>query len=136
MTAWRFHNPVDVRFGRGVLAQLDQVLGGRPYALVTYGDTVFAPLIARVAAAAGAPALLIDDVQPNPDFAYLETACARFAELPAPPRAIVALGGGSAIDSAKVMAAAAGDFARVRRFLETGEGADDLAAIPLAPAAR
>jgi alcohol dehydrogenase len=44
---------------------------------------------------------------------------------------IVALGGGSAIDSAKVFAAAAGDFGSVVRYLETGEGGDALGTVPV-----
>ena len=43
----------------------------------------------------------------------------------------MALGGGSVIDAAKVLAAAAGDFDRVRRFLETGMGADALGRTPI-----
>ena len=45
--------------------------------------------------------------------------------------AIVALGGGSVIDAAKVLAAASGDFDRVRRFLQAGMGADTLGRTPI-----
>jgi len=38
----------------------------------------------------------------------------------------VALGGGSVMDAAKVLAAANGGFARVRHFLETGQDGDAL----------
>jgi alcohol dehydrogenase len=44
---------------------------------------------------------------------------------------IVALGGGSFIDSAKVYAAAGGDFGKIKTFLETQKGAEQLSAIPL-----
>ncbi|MCP5372239.1 MAG: phosphonoacetaldehyde reductase [Hyphomicrobiales bacterium] len=128
---WRYHNPVDVRFGHGVLDSLGRVVGGRAYALVTYGDAPFAPMAARIAERAGAAAAVIDDVRPNPDFTYLAGACARFAAAATPPQVIVALGGGSAMDTAKVLAAADGDFARVRRYLETGAGESALAAIPV-----
>jgi phosphonate metabolism-associated iron-containing alcohol dehydrogenase len=43
----------------------------------------------------------------------------------------VALGGGSVIDSAKVFAAAAGDFEKVRTYLETQKGAERLSATPI-----
>jgi alcohol dehydrogenase len=51
--------------------------------------------------------------------------------LKAQPEVIIALGGGSVIDSAKVFAAAGGDFARVRTYLETQKGADQLSATPI-----
>ena len=41
---------------------------------------------------------------------------------------IIALGGGSVIDSAKVFAAANGDFEKVKTFLETQKGAERLSA--------
>ena len=43
----------------------------------------------------------------------------------------MALGGGSVIDAAKVLAAASGDFDRVRQFLQTGMGADALGRTPI-----
>jgi phosphonate metabolism-associated iron-containing alcohol dehydrogenase len=44
---------------------------------------------------------------------------------------IIALGGGSVIDSAKVFAAAGGDFGNVKTFLESQKGAEHLSAIPI-----
>ena len=47
------------------------------------------------------------------------------------PKVIVALGGGSVIDTAKVLAAARGGFAPVLRYLQTGAGAEALSATPI-----
>ena len=44
---------------------------------------------------------------------------------------IVALGGGSAMDTAKVVAASDGDFARVRTYVESGKGAEKLGRTPI-----
>jgi alcohol dehydrogenase len=44
---------------------------------------------------------------------------------------IVAVGRGSVLDAAKVVASAGGDFARVRRYVVTGEGADQLRFVPI-----
>ena len=130
---WQYRNPVEITFGAGALDHLAAALSGRRYCLVTYGERYFAELAGRLAASVGAPALIIDTVAANPDFRMLEECCARFADTPGAPEAIVALGGGSVLDAAKVLAAARGDFARVRRYLETGEGRLDsmpLIAIP------
>ena len=128
---WSYANPVRITFGAGSFEELPALIAGRPYALVTYGEPIFSELAERLAGLAGTPALVIDEVMPNPDMADMPRACARFAEAIKPPRVIVALGGGSVIDTAKALAAANGDFGRVKRYLETGKGADALSAIPV-----
>jgi alcohol dehydrogenase len=133
---WRYSNPVDVTFGPGVFERLADTLRGRAYCLVTYDDAnggggVFAGLTARVVAMAGEPAAMVRNIGPNPDFIGLARSCRLYAEARRPVEAIVALGGGSVIDAAKVLAAAAGDFAKVRHYLETGSGGDALAATPI-----
>ncbi len=77
------------------------------------------------------PALTIRNVAPNPDYRLLAEQTSRFARLTQQPEVIVALGGGSVIDSAKVFAAAGGDFGRVSTFLETQKGAELLSATPI-----
>jgi len=128
---WSYRNPVEIDFGAGSFARLPALIAGRPYALVTYGEPVFAALADRLAGLAGAPAVTLDRVAPNPDFAQLPGSCRRLGEAENRPRVIVALGGGSVIDTAKALAAAGDDFGRVRRFLETGSGAEDLLALPI-----
>lgn len=127
---WSFSNPVAIAFGDGGLGSIGAHVAGRRYALVTYADPPFVALAARIADLAGAPVLVVDDVKPNPDFADLVPSCARLqgkrVEL------IVALGGGSVIDTAKVLAASGGDFARVERHLVEGAKAAPLPApIPI-----
>ncbi len=51
--------------------------------------------------------------------------------MPVKPAVIVALGGGSVIDSAKVFAAARGDFATVMAYLKKHTGAETLSPWPL-----
>jgi phosphonate metabolism-associated iron-containing alcohol dehydrogenase len=121
---WSFSNPVAIAFGDGGLGSIGAHVAGRRYALVTYADPPFKALAARIAGLVGAPVLVVDDVKPNPDFVDLVPSCARFTgrgvEL------IVALGGGSVIDTAKVLAASDGDFARVERHLVEGAKAAPL----------
>ena len=104
---WTYWNPVRIRFGAGSFEQLAGQLAGRQYLLVTYPDGFAAGLAAQIMAQAGPPALVIDDIAPNPDLNALERQVQRLTALETPPQVIVALGGGSVIDSAKVFAAAA-----------------------------
>jgi alcohol dehydrogenase len=118
---WAYHNPVEIVFGDGALGSLGTPLAGRSYCLVTYPDAHFEPVVAATIEAAGYPPVVeVRDIVPNPDYTSLDAACRRYREAPSPPAVIVALGGGSVLDSAKVLAAADGDFARVRRHLEGG----------------
>ena len=128
---WQYRNPVEVRFGAGTFSELPTLLAGRAYALVTYNEPIFRELRQKLESAAGSACLVVDDVLPNPDCAHLGEQCARFSQLPRRPEVVVALGGGSVIDSAKVFVAAGGDFARVLRFLQRGDGADALGTTPL-----
>lgn len=132
---WRYRNPVDVKFGVGTFETLGTVLAGRAYCLVTYDDAngggVFAELTRRVVGQAGAPAVMVRNIGPNPDFVGLAESCRTYAAAPRPVEAIVALGGGSVMDAAKVLAAASGDFDAVRFHLETGKGGDALGRTPI-----
>ncbi len=132
---WRYRNPVDVTFGAGVFETLGTVLAGRAYCLVTYDDAngggVFADLTQRVVALAGTPTIMVRNVGPNPDFIGLMDSCRTYATSTRPVEAIVALGGGSVMDAAKVLAAASGDFETVQRHLETGKGGELLGHTPI-----
>ena len=124
MRQWTYHNPVDIRFGAGVFGDLHSIIGGRRYCVVTYPEPYFATLTDQLRARAGKPVMVISDVAPNPDFVLLGDQASRFGGQDA-PEVFVALGGGSVIDTAKVLASCGDDFERVRTFLtaKTGESA-------------
>ncbi|MBL4769139.1 MAG: phosphonoacetaldehyde reductase, partial [Rhodobacteraceae bacterium] len=128
---WTYQNPVKIMFGSGQFSALPDVIAGRSYALVTYPDSLFDDLTIQLCAKAGQPMLIVNDIAPNPDTRLLAEQSARFADLSEMPDVIVALGGGSVIDSAKVFAAAAGDFSKVLHFLQTKTGEEALSTIPI-----
>jgi phosphonate metabolism-associated iron-containing alcohol dehydrogenase len=127
---WRYSNPVAITFGADAFAELPKLIAGQPYALVTYPDVPFTALADRLRRAAGEPVVTVSDVAPNPDTRLLAEQSARFG-VSGEPKTIVALGGGSVIDTAKVLAAARGGFAVVLRYLQSGAGADALSATPI-----
>ena len=128
---WSYNNPVRIIFGVDQFDSIASLIDGRTYALVTYPEAPFQALTERVANGAGKPLIVVKDIAPNPDCRLLAEQSARFASLTSVPEVIVAIGGGSVIDSAKVFAAAAGNFSRVQRYIETGDGGSTLSAIPV-----
>lgn len=128
---WTYENPVRIRFGAGALNEIGDLIQGRTYCLVTYGEPVFLDIAKRIENIAGPAALIIDNVAPNPDFGVLSETCAQYGSALPAPEVIVALGGGSVIDTAKVIAAGANGFGPVKRYLEEGDGEDALTAFPI-----
>ncbi|HSE79689.1 MAG TPA: iron-containing alcohol dehydrogenase PsrA [Alphaproteobacteria bacterium] len=128
---WTYANPVVVHFAAGSLRRVGALVAGRPYALVTYDEPRFGGFARAIAATAGAPACIIDQVRPNPDFRVLTAACRALSATNHPPRLVLALGGGSVIDTAKVVAASNGDFAVVERRLRGTTTADGTNILPI-----
>jgi hypothetical protein len=101
---WHYHNPVDVRFGPGALGYLGAYTAGRSVTLVTFPEAKGLGLTARVRAILGTALVqVIDRTEPNPDVASLAELYRAFWTGPAAGEVIVAVGGGSVIDTAKTL---------------------------------
>lgn len=121
MTHWEFHNPVRLHFGNGVFDRVAEAIGGRSWLLVTHPDAPMAPWRSRLIERAGAPLMVIDDIEPNPSLAMLRRVCAAVGTAPHEPELVVALGGGSVMDSAKFLAAGHGRYHPVVQYIENAE---------------
>ncbi|MGJ7573471.1 iron-containing alcohol dehydrogenase PsrA [Variovorax sp. RB2P76] len=129
-----FYNPVAVHCGRGSLAQLPSILAGRRVVVVTFPEARELGLIARLRALLKDSLLgVIDDVRPNPDVAHLAGLYNRFWQSAEACDAIVAVGGGSAIDTAKALmvGTASGQFDELVGLLATGKPFVPASAKPL-----
>ena len=122
MTA-NYFNPVQSVYGPGALLSLPKLLGGRKAALVTFPEARQLGLLARLEGVLGAQlACVIDQVLPNPDVAELAATHEAFWRDHADVEVIVAVGGGSAIDTAKALmvGTASGRFNELIGLLATG----------------
>ncbi|MEO5766110.1 MAG: iron-containing alcohol dehydrogenase [Casimicrobiaceae bacterium] len=79
---WRYHNPVDVRFGTGALDDIASLTRGRRVMLVTFPEAAGLGLVARIDALLGdALVQTIDRTEPNPDVASLAALSALMRDL-------------------------------------------------------
>jgi phosphonate metabolism-associated iron-containing alcohol dehydrogenase len=116
----RFHNPVAIHFGAGSLQHLPQVMGPGQAALVTFPEARALGLVAEVEQLLGDRlSYVIDNVQPNPDVAELGAMYEQFWRHGQACETIVALGGGSVIDTAKALlvGTASGSFQELLALL-------------------
>ncbi|EJN00332.1 iron-containing alcohol dehydrogenase PsrA [Herbaspirillum sp. YR522] len=124
---WNYHNPVAVHAGAGSLARLPELLGNRRALLITFAEAAALGLEARLATLLGTRLAGIENtVQPNPDVRWLADMYQRIWSRHADVDCIVAFGGGSVIDCAKVMLCAtpSGDFEPLLAHLRHGAALD------------
>ncbi|MDH4652705.1 iron-containing alcohol dehydrogenase PsrA [Pseudomonas sp. JS3066] len=123
MTA-RFHNPVDTRFGCGSLRDLASLTENQKVALVIFPEARALGLLGRLQLLLGERLVhVVEDVQPNPDVAQLRHTYERFWREAADCQTVIAVGGGSAIDTAKalIVGTESGSFDELLGLLSTGQ---------------
>lgn len=119
----RYHNPVAIRVGPGALRELPELLAGRRVVVVTFPEAERLGLVARLRALLGDALVGVEDgIEPNPDVRSLAPMYARFWREHADCEAVVAVGGGSAIDTAKALmvGTASGSFDELLALLGRG----------------
>lgn len=106
--AWAFHNPVRIVFGVGRLDDLARIEGVDRFLLVTTPGFTRRGVTARVESLVGKGKLVVHDtVEPNPDLDVVEATAAKLER--SGVSAIIALGGGSAMDTAKALSVLLGE---------------------------
>lgn len=124
MTRWTYQNPVAIHFGAGVLDTLPAVLAGRTATLVTFPEAEGIGLVPRIRQLLGSQLLgVVDQTQPNPDVDGLDALYRDFWRTQRDSEVVVAVGGGSALDTAKglMVGTESGEFDALVALLATGK---------------
>ena len=102
-SSWTFHNPVRVIFQPGAVKRLADHVKSTRVALVTSPGFRHRGLLDEIQQRLGDRLVaVVDDVNPNPDVNDIQAQSERVR--PAAPDTLIALGGGSTIDTAKGLA--------------------------------
>ncbi|MBW6521007.1 MAG: phosphonoacetaldehyde reductase [Desulfoarculaceae bacterium] len=100
---WDHYNPVKIRAGRGAMQRLPQLLSGSSWLLITTPGFTRRGLTAQVQRLASSVDFEVcDQITPNPELDELEALAAVYRHKRF--EGILAIGGGSVIDAAKVLA--------------------------------
>lgn len=106
INAWDYYNPVKLVTGAGSMNQLDELITPGSWLLVTTKGFTRRGVTRAIAngISEASSLLLYDEVTPNPELDELERLVGEYRKIEL--QGIIALGGGSAIDAAKVLAVA------------------------------
>jgi phosphonate metabolism-associated iron-containing alcohol dehydrogenase len=126
MSSWRYANPVAIHFGIGALETLPALIGERRATIVTFPEAESLGLVDRLRSLLGDKLSgVIDRTQANPDVDGLDALHEGFwrSQQTQETDVIVAVGGGSAIDTAKVLMVGtqSGRFDELVELLATGK---------------
>lgn len=104
MPDWRYHNPVKIHFGPGIIRNLPYIVGSQRSILITTpGFTKRGIPDSLKKLLGGSLIAIFDGVHPNPTFSSVKIAFNKLQQYEYDT--IIALGGGSTIDTAKAIAA-------------------------------
>ena len=130
---WSYRNPVAIHFGWGTLDRLPALVSGRDVVVVTFPEARAGGLEARLRALLGTRLReVVSDVEPNPEVGWFRARYGEFWREHA-GATLVAVGGGSAIDTAKLLQVATpgGDFESLFAALSAGKQPEVARAFPL-----
>jgi len=118
---WDYRNPVEIYFGSGRLSEIGSLIGSASSVLITTPGFTRRGVVDYLKKELGSSLLgVFDGVRPNPNFASVKEAYSSLRIYT--HDLILALGGGSAIDTAKIVAAifGVGDEAWIDDHLKKG----------------
>jgi alcohol dehydrogenase len=102
---WLYNNPVNIVFGEKKIKQIHKIIDNKKYILIT-SNSILREYLTDIVNSKNAPRLTYSKIKPNPDYVDLIELMDFFSKINFHDiDFILAIGGGSVMDSAKVIAA-------------------------------
>ncbi len=118
-----YFNPVDIIFGENKIAELQKILENKKYVVVTHPEDIFKKYTYQFEDSKNPPLMIITEVQPNPDYLDILSLSKKFSSLSKNIDFILAIGGGSVMDTAKSLAAFKGEEGLLTDFIRNKKSA-------------
>ncbi len=115
VTNFSYQIPVQIYFGRGYFQRLAEWVRGRRVLIITSAGFVERGLVDKLNAAAIWPVAVVSDISPNPTLSQMAAIYTRLDR--SQFDVILAIGGGSVMDSAKVFSVDAPHFSLISQYI-------------------
>lgn len=132
--SYSFYNPVSIHYGVSAIKKLKKIIAGNTAVLVTFPEATQIGLVQQFRDMLGSALLYVEErVKPNPDIKDIEHLYNHFWQNYPQANYVIALGGGSVIDTAKalILETSCRTFAGVKDFLVSEQEILSPAAKPL-----
>ena len=102
-------------------SSIKSILENKKYIIVTHPEDIFKQYSDQLSNSPNPPLMIMTDVQPNPDYLDILTLLNKFSSIAQEVDHILAIGGGSVIDTAKALAAFKGDQTLLTNFIRNNQ---------------
>ncbi len=101
---WNYYNPVEIIFGENKFSKIHSILENKKYIIITHPEKIFYKYSNQLSNSNNPPLMIMTEVQPNTDYSDLILLLEKFSPIANKVDCILAIGGGSVIDTAKALA--------------------------------
>ena len=118
---WNYYNPVEIIFGEKKFSSIESILENKKYIIITHPEDIFKQYSDQLSNSPNPPLMIMTDVQPNPDYLNILSLLNNFSLIDQKIDLILAIGGGSVIDTAKALSAFKGDQTLLTDFIRNNQ---------------
>ena len=118
---WNYYNPVEIIFGEKKFSSIESILENKKYIIITHPEDIFKQYSDQLSNSPNPPLMIMTDVQPNPDYLDILSLLNNFSLIDQKIDLILAIGGGSVIDTAKALSAFKGDQTLLTDFIRNNQ---------------
>ncbi|GAL09095.1 alcohol dehydrogenase [Vibrio astriarenae] len=118
---WKYKNPVEVVFCDELMSCIKDKVQGRGFAIVTYNEKYFIDKAEEIKSKVPGCYIILTDVFENPDINDIPKINDSFSPFQSDVEVLVAIGGGSVIDTTKALSVSGGSQSKLVAVLKDGQ---------------